>query len=120
MAFKLFEKKAAADDVQPSPPETANPASVEPKSEINETAEPVHSDRGDDDKNEEHMFHGVAEMEAITSAWTTKSMLIAYALCENPAARLRALLTSVQHLPQPLGHVDAVHDLHQSAALRDQ
>ncbi|GME51750.1 putative abc multidrug transporter protein [Neofusicoccum parvum] len=80
MAFKLFEKKAAADDVQPSPPETANPASVEPKSEINETAEPVHSDRGDDDKNEEHMFHGVAEMEAITSAWTTKSMLIAYAL----------------------------------------
>lgn len=83
MAIKLFEKKPAQNEheLEPSPPEPANPASVEPKSEINETTDAVPSDHSSDENGkEEHMFHGVAEMEAITSVWTTKSMIIAYAL----------------------------------------
>lgn len=84
MAFKLFEKKGQQDAVVPSSPTEqnveANPASIEPKSEATDTANAVPSDTSDGERDEAHQFHGVAEMEAITTHWDKKSMLIAYAL----------------------------------------
>ncbi|KAF4537706.1 putative abc multidrug transporter protein [Lasiodiplodia theobromae] len=81
MAFKNpFAKRSEPDELVPEPEaqRTANSDTIEPKFEASETAHAVPSDH-DSEKDEGHQFHGVAEMEAITSHWDKKSMYIAYA-----------------------------------------
>ena len=91
MLGRLFGRRDASSTSAQATAETTadeNAATSSIESKAEEPATP--SAESTDEEKANHVFHGVAEMEAITTHWDKKSLIIAYLLYVCTSSPIRS------------------------------